>query len=60
MKNVHMSRRRTASTGDLIMMMMWEFADWKKGSEHFVVFHDFIGRAEEFAQTLLHPGAINQ
>lgn len=33
-KNLHMSRRRTASTGGLIMMM-WEFADWKKGLEHF-------------------------
>lgn len=59
MKNVHMSRRRTASTGDLIMMM-WEFADWKKGLEHFDIFHDFIGCAETSVETLLHPGAINQ
>lgn len=34
-------------------MMMWEFVDRKKGLEHFVVFHDFIGRAEESAQPLL-------
>lgn len=52
MKNLHMSRKRTSYKGDLIMMM-WEFADWKKGLEHFVVFHDFIGPAEESAQPLL-------
>lgn len=47
-----MSRKRTSYKEDLIMMM-WEFADWKKGLEHFVVFHDFIGPAEESAQPLL-------
>lgn len=47
-----MSRKRTSYNGDLIMMM-WEFADWKKGLEHFVVFHDFIVRAEESAKPLL-------
>lgn len=34
-------------------MMMWEFADWKKGLEHFVVFYEFIGRAEESVPPLL-------
>lgn len=47
-----MSKKRTSCNGDLIMMM-WEFADWKNGLEQFVVFHDFIGRAEESAQPLL-------
>lgn len=59
MKNVHMSRRRTPSTGGLIMMM-WEFADWKKGLEHFVVFHDFIGRAEDSMRTLFRLRATDQ
>lgn len=53
MKNL--SKKRTSYNRDLIMMI-WEFADWKKNIfklEHFVVFHDFIGRAEESAQALL-------
>lgn len=38
-------------------MMMWEFADWKKRLEHFTMFHDFIGRAED---SLLRPAAADR
>lgn len=54
-----MSRRRTASTGGLIMMM-WEFADWTKGLEHFAMFHDFICRAEDSARTFLRLGEADR